>query len=100
MCASMLRLLNIKDVFFGCHNDRFGGCGSVCTMHAPATADESHLGAEYRIGHGKCCHCPCFAKGAPRAKPCCMCLCVCLNARAHVLRADDGRARDARSSSH
>lgn len=29
MCASALRQLGIKDVYYGCHNDRFGGCGSV-----------------------------------------------------------------------
>ncbi|TEB29528.1 cytidine deaminase-like protein [Coprinellus micaceus] len=29
MCASALRQLGIKDVFYGCGNDRFGGCGSV-----------------------------------------------------------------------
>ncbi|KLO09930.1 cytidine deaminase-like protein [Schizopora paradoxa] len=29
MCASALRQLGIKEVYFGCENDRFGGCGSV-----------------------------------------------------------------------
>lgn len=29
MCASALRQMGIKEVFFGCANDRFGGCGSV-----------------------------------------------------------------------
>lgn len=29
MCASALRQLGIKEVFYGCDNDRFGGCGSV-----------------------------------------------------------------------
>ncbi|KAF8509414.1 cytidine deaminase-like protein [Hysterangium stoloniferum] len=29
MCASALRQVCIKEVFFGCGNDRFGGCGSV-----------------------------------------------------------------------
>ncbi|KAG6825301.1 tRNA(adenine34) deaminase, partial [Arthromyces matolae] len=29
MCASALRQMGIKEVFFGCGNDRFGGCGSV-----------------------------------------------------------------------
>ena len=29
MCASALRQLGIKEVYFGCGNDRFGGCGSV-----------------------------------------------------------------------
>lgn len=29
MCASALRQMGIKAVYFGCENDRFGGCGSV-----------------------------------------------------------------------
>lgn len=29
MCASALRQLGIKQVFYGCGNERFGGCGSV-----------------------------------------------------------------------
>ncbi|XP_040570421.1 tRNA-specific adenosine deaminase 2 [Lepeophtheirus salmonis] len=29
MCASALQQLNIKKIFFGCYNERFGGCGSV-----------------------------------------------------------------------
>jgi len=29
MCSSALRQLGIKEVFYGCDNDRFGGCGSV-----------------------------------------------------------------------
>ncbi|KAF7361369.1 tRNA-specific adenosine deaminase 2 [Mycena sanguinolenta] len=29
MCASALRQMGIKEVFFGCFNDRFGGCGGV-----------------------------------------------------------------------
>ncbi|KAK0436530.1 cytidine deaminase-like protein [Armillaria borealis] len=29
MCGSALRQLGIKEVFYGCANDRFGGCGSV-----------------------------------------------------------------------
>jgi tRNA-specific adenosine deaminase 2 len=29
MCASALRQTGIKDVFYGCGNDRFGGCGGV-----------------------------------------------------------------------
>ena len=29
MCASALRQLGIKEVYYGCDNDRFGGCGSV-----------------------------------------------------------------------
>jgi len=34
MCASALRQSGIVQVFFGCENDRFGGCGSVMAAHA------------------------------------------------------------------
>ncbi|KIJ65568.1 hypothetical protein HYDPIDRAFT_88645 [Hydnomerulius pinastri MD-312] len=38
MCASALRQLGIKEVFYGCENDKFGGCGSV-------------LGVNESVGH-------------------------------------------------
>jgi tRNA-specific adenosine deaminase 2 len=34
MCAAALRQLQIKHVYFGCGNDRFGGCGSVFSVHS------------------------------------------------------------------
>lgn len=34
MCASMLRQLGIKKVFFGAVNDKFGGTGGVFSIHA------------------------------------------------------------------
>ncbi|EGG06385.1 uncharacterized protein MELLADRAFT_86571 [Melampsora larici-populina 98AG31] len=33
MCSSALRQIGIKKVFFGCSNDRFGGCGGVISIH-------------------------------------------------------------------
>ncbi|KAG8903070.1 tRNA(adenine34) deaminase [Tulasnella sp. 403] len=33
MCASALRQLGIKEVYAGCANDRFGGCGSVLNVN-------------------------------------------------------------------
>jgi tRNA-specific adenosine deaminase 2 len=33
MCASALRQLKIQAVYFGCANDRFGGCGSVYSIN-------------------------------------------------------------------
>lgn len=33
MCAAALRHLNIGRVYFGCFNERFGGCGSVLSVH-------------------------------------------------------------------
>ncbi|KAH9853402.1 cytidine deaminase-like protein [Lenzites betulinus] len=34
MCASALRQMGIKDVYYGCANDRFGGCGSVLGVNS------------------------------------------------------------------
>ncbi|KAI0034394.1 cytidine deaminase-like protein [Vararia minispora EC-137] len=34
MCASALRQLGIAHVYFGCENERFGGCGSVLGINA------------------------------------------------------------------
>mmetsp|Transcript_10981 Transcript_10981/g.14295 ORF Transcript_10981/g.14295 Transcript_10981/m.14295 type:complete len:174 (+) Transcript_10981:37-558(+) len=36
MCAAALKKLKIRNVIFGCHNDRFGGCGSVLSLHEDA----------------------------------------------------------------
>ncbi|KAJ3855122.1 cytidine deaminase-like protein [Lentinula lateritia] len=34
MCASALRQLGIREVFYGCGNERFGGCGSVLGVNS------------------------------------------------------------------
>ncbi|KAG2500803.1 hypothetical protein HYH03_001565 [Edaphochlamys debaryana] len=51
MCAGALSLLGFRQVYYGCGNDRFGGCGSIlpvseegcgpCLGQPPAT---SHIG--------------------------------------------------------
>ncbi|CAM1305221.1 ADAT2 (predicted) [Pycnogonum litorale] len=33
MCISALRSLDVRKVIYGCSNDRFGGCGSVLSVH-------------------------------------------------------------------
>jgi len=38
MCASALRQLSVGKVLYGCNNERFGGCGSVFSVH-----DDDHL---------------------------------------------------------
>jgi tRNA(Arg) A34 adenosine deaminase TadA len=43
MCAGALSILRFKEVVFGCGNDRFGGCGSILSVH------EEGAGA---CGHG------------------------------------------------
>jgi len=34
MCASALRQLGIKEVFYGCENERFGGCAGVLSVNS------------------------------------------------------------------
>lgn len=34
MCAAALRQYGIRAVYFGCHNDKFGGTGGVMRIHA------------------------------------------------------------------
>jgi tRNA-specific adenosine deaminase 2 len=36
MCAAALAKLNIRKVYFGCSNDRFGGNGSILSVHTDA----------------------------------------------------------------
>ena len=33
MCAAALDQLHVRAVYFGCGNDKFGGCGSIMSMH-------------------------------------------------------------------
>lgn len=33
MCAAALGIMKIGHVYFGCANDRFGGCGSTYDVH-------------------------------------------------------------------
>lgn len=42
MCASALRQLRIRRVFFGCLNDRFGGCGGVLNIHEGKGVDPEY----------------------------------------------------------
>lgn len=44
MCAAALRMLRIKAVYFGCHNDRFGGNGSVLSLHGGPDSYPVHPG--------------------------------------------------------
>ncbi|KAI9228972.1 MAG: cytidine deaminase-like protein [Piptocephalis tieghemiana] len=40
MCASALRQLGFLKVYYGCGNDRFGGCGSVLSIHSDPVGDQ------------------------------------------------------------
>ncbi|KAK1291165.1 hypothetical protein QJS10_CPB17g01610 [Acorus calamus] len=33
MCAAALSFLGIRTVYYGCANDKFGGCGSILPLH-------------------------------------------------------------------
>ncbi|GFE52719.1 CMP dCMP zinc-binding [Babesia ovis] len=33
MCATALHIVGLTDVYYGCHNEKFGGCGSVLSLH-------------------------------------------------------------------
>ena len=35
MCASAIRMMGVPLVVYGCRNSRFGGCGSVLSLHRP-----------------------------------------------------------------
>ena len=39
MCASILRQYHIRTVYYGCGNDRFGGTGSVLSIHSDPSID-------------------------------------------------------------
>ncbi|ETL86733.1 hypothetical protein L917_13883 [Phytophthora nicotianae] len=41
MCAGALAHVFIKRVYFGCHNDRFGGCSSVLNLHERSALPKS-----------------------------------------------------------
>ncbi|RHY18172.1 hypothetical protein DYB28_001639 [Aphanomyces astaci] len=43
MCAAALALVQVKRVVFGCHNDRFGGNGSILSLHDPTYASSTIL---------------------------------------------------------
>lgn len=42
MCAAALSIIGIKEVYYGCANDKFGGCGSILSLHAGG--DQSRKG--------------------------------------------------------
>ncbi|CAK7345726.1 unnamed protein product [Dovyalis caffra] len=37
MCAAALSILGIKEVYYGCANDKFGGCGSILSLHSSSS---------------------------------------------------------------
>jgi tRNA-specific adenosine deaminase 2 len=56
MCASALRQMGIKRVFYGCANERFGGCGSVLGVnkrYIPEFVQMHSLTNWYSLAHPK-----------------------------------------------
>lgn len=49
MCAAAIGELGLKEVYFGCSNDRFGGNGSILSVHE-ANASLEHL--KYKVTSG------------------------------------------------
>lgn len=55
MCAAALSILGIKRVYYGCANDKFGGCGSILSLHSggseiTSSGDQSSKGFECQGG--------------------------------------------------
>ncbi|KAI1131042.1 hypothetical protein F5Y10DRAFT_234533 [Nemania abortiva] len=52
MCASLLRQLGIKKVYFGAVNDKFGGTGGVFRVHMNSKPVPIPEGRPYQLGYG------------------------------------------------
>ena len=50
MCAAALGRLGVRRVVFGCANDRFGGCGSVLSLHEGKYPAQGGLLAQEAVG--------------------------------------------------
>ncbi|KAK3086916.1 hypothetical protein FSP39_025368 [Pinctada imbricata] len=51
MCAGALRQVGIPLIVYGCGNERFGGCGSILTVH---NAEIDTLGPKFHCISGVC----------------------------------------------
>ncbi|XP_073158176.1 tRNA-specific adenosine deaminase TAD2-like [Henckelia pumila] len=48
MCAAALSIIGIKEVFYGCANDKFGGCGSILSLHTYSSGKHTSDGGSKR----------------------------------------------------
>jgi tRNA-specific adenosine deaminase 2 len=48
MCAAALSEVGIFEVYYGCRNDKFGGCGSILCLHQDMSPN--HKGYKIRGG--------------------------------------------------
>lgn len=46
MCAAALSFFGLKEVYYGCANDKFGGCGSILSLHSISSEQFSNSGAK------------------------------------------------------
>ncbi|XP_048131541.1 tRNA-specific adenosine deaminase TAD2-like [Rhodamnia argentea] len=37
MCAAALSIIGVKEVYYGCANDKFGGCGSILSLNSSSS---------------------------------------------------------------
>nr|CCC92169.1 putative deaminase [Trypanosoma congolense IL3000] len=54
MCAAMLLYNQVKKVYFGCGNPRFGGNGTVLRVHMPCKAGENNGVSDSIAGYESC----------------------------------------------
>ncbi|XP_048132322.1 tRNA-specific adenosine deaminase TAD2-like isoform X1 [Rhodamnia argentea] len=54
MCAAALSIIGIKEVYYGCANDKFGGCGSILSLHSSSSEACISIGNSGSKGF-KCC---------------------------------------------
>ncbi|XP_073062706.1 tRNA-specific adenosine deaminase TAD2 isoform X1 [Primulina eburnea] len=56
MCAAALSIIGIKEVYYGCANEKFGGCGSIMSLHKYSsgeyTSDEGSKRKEFKCTGG------------------------------------------------
>ncbi|KAB2600056.1 tRNA-specific adenosine deaminase 2 [Pyrus ussuriensis x Pyrus communis] len=46
MCAAALSFIGIREVFYGCANDKFGGCGSILSLHSSSSEPQTRFISE------------------------------------------------------
>ncbi|CAN1227396.1 tRNA-specific adenosine deaminase TAD2 [Linum perenne] len=54
MCSAALSILGIKEVYYGCANDKFGGCGSILSLHSSNLQPQSRFVYEVAAKGFKC----------------------------------------------
>ncbi|KAH9620634.1 hypothetical protein KSS87_011817 [Heliosperma pusillum] len=52
MCAAALSYMGLKEVYYGCANDKFGGCGSVLSLHTTTTELSIHNTTGFKCSGG------------------------------------------------